>query len=153
MKKAVIMLLCIALWMSGTVGYAELRPNNHVYCENNGEYSSREGTYIKKTHSRTIWGFVSLYAERVGTAQKCYSTAAYLYSRETADRVTNVGVSDVYKSHGYAYPSSADEVIAGNPIQYSQASYAVLNRTYKTVVKMQGLSGYQPNRIYLYTVP
>ena len=156
MKRVFMLVVCFALLFCSTIASA-LKENSIVYCSNNGEYSSKGGSYVEKKRSGSTWGYVSLRAEPAelgdgNNAELCYSTAAYLYSRETADRVTNVGKSDVYESHGYAHPSGTEEILE-EPIQYVKSSYAVLHRMYKTVVKMQGVNGYQPNRIYLYTVP
>lgn len=151
MKKIIILLMLgiIQLIFINSAN-AELTANNIVYCEVNGDYSSKEGTYIERKYannSTLFWGVAGLKAVPDAGADTCFSANVYLYTRESGTRASNVADIDVGQ---YSYSSPSDVALEWD---YRGSSYRSYGIKYKSVVKMKGLSGYQPNHIHLYTIP
>lgn len=155
MKKVSVMFMAFGLTLSiATVTNAAVMYNNFVDCAENGVYSSVNGTYLPKNNTKATFAYASLYSTNLQGAEgdPASSTAAYLYSRETGDRVTNVVAADVCQVTEN-YPASTAQVEAEYSAQYVKTSYAVKNRTYKTVVKMTGGDRRANQRIYGHTIP
>lgn len=161
MKRIYAFLLVFAmLCTTVTVAFAVVTPNNYVWYHETGAYASRDGKYVEKPNTKTTWSFCPMYAKpgKEGAwGGKPTSTTGYLYSRETADRVSNVAKENILESHSTYYPSSVAAVEQDyGGWQYSKASYAVKNRTYKTVICVSTGGGTNASgnwEVHMYTVP
>ncbi|MDR3050478.1 MAG: hypothetical protein LBU67_01990 [Oscillospiraceae bacterium] len=167
MKKFILMILLAsvalslllpleAFALSENKSYGGVTSNNRVDTKSNGEWSSTGGTYIKRTTTSGVvkrWGLAAIACEKIkekdGNTRydNCASVAAYLYTREDANRVTAVAGVNVCAAH-----NMTPDLTRGN--EYLSSSVCVGGRTYKTVGRTNsGGNIIGPNRIFFHTVP
>lgn len=159
MKKTVAFILCVIMFctifpLSGfaagsSATYGGVTSNNHVDTSENGKWSSVGGSYLPRANNVVgRWGIACIDAQTLsGNWDRCTSVAAYLYTRESQNRVTEIVSLDVCAAHG-------ETPDTGRNYEFTNSSEPVAGRTYKTVGRTNSSGGQVgPNRIFFHTVP